>query len=143
MKIVHLLIVVAFMLLTSCSAKISSSIQNAYSPLEYYEDVLVLGLVEEVPHSAEKLGTLKAGDSGFTVKCGYIDVVEKLELEARKIGGNAIKIIKHKTPDAWSTCHRVTADVYRIDNLAEYIRLPNENFTDTTLFYSNSAILNV
>jgi hypothetical protein len=40
-------------------------------------------------------------------------------MEARKIGGNAIKISKHKPPNMGSTCHRITAVILRIENASE------------------------
>jgi len=109
--LVGLLIIV-----TSCSPKISTSISKNYSALDYREDVVVFGLKDAVPENAELLGTVKIGDSGFSTDCSFETVIEKAKIEARKIGGNAIKITKHNSPDLLSSCHRITANILRINN---------------------------
>jgi hypothetical protein len=76
----------------------------------------VLGIEEKIPSNAEKLGTIKVGDSGFSVDCNYATVLDKAKTESRKVGGNVLKITKHKGPDLWSSCHRITADVYKVKN---------------------------
>lgn len=35
---------------------------------------------------------------------------------ARQAGANIIKIIQHKTPDKWSSCHRLKAKIYKVTN---------------------------
>ena len=103
--------------MTSCSAKLTSSMQKTYAPLDYKEDVRVFVIGERIPSNAEKLGTIKVGDSGFSVNCSYATVLDKAKIESRKVGGNVLKITKHKRPDWWSSCHRITADVYKIDRI--------------------------
>ena len=117
MKINVFLIIGSILILTSCSAKLTSSMQKTYAPLDYKEEVRVFGVGEEIPSNAEKLGTIKVGDSGFSVNCNYATVLDKAKTESRKVGGNALKITKHKKPDLWSSCHRITADVYKIDSI--------------------------
>jgi len=41
------------------------------------------------------LGKIKIGDTGFSTDCSYEKAIEIAELEARKVGGNAVKITKH------------------------------------------------
>jgi hypothetical protein len=121
MKIRYLLFVTV-LLLTACSAQLTSSFVKKYPTLHYLEEVRVFAINEAVPPNVEKLGTIRVGNSGFSIKCNYETVLDMAKLEARKVGGNAIKIIQHKQPDFWSTCHRITADVLRIESLDE-----NEN----------------
>jgi len=91
--------------------------QKTYAPLDYKEEVRVFGIEEEIPFNAEKLGTIKVGDSGFSVNCNYATVLDKAKTESRKVGGNVLKITKHKRPDLWSSCHRITADVYKVNRI--------------------------
>jgi hypothetical protein len=123
-----MLVLVALFVATACSPKVSKTIINSYAPLDYKEDVLVLGLHTPVPEGAEKIGTVKIGDTGFTMVCGWNTVIDKAKMEARKAGGNAIKITQHKTPDIISSCHRITADILRVDSQNKHFRLVTNKF---------------
>jgi hypothetical protein len=115
MRIKFLLITGIILLLTSCSAKLTSSIWKTYPPIYYKEEVRVFNLYETAPSNAEKLGTVKVGDSGFSTDCNYATVIDMAKIEARRVGGNAIKITQHEQPSFLSTCHRIRADILRID----------------------------
>jgi lipoate-protein ligase A len=114
MKNITILIFTFLLLLTSCSPKISSSIRKEYETLNYEEKVSVLQTNDKQPEDAEILGIVKVGDTGFSTKCDYDVVLEKAKLEARKVGGNAIRITKHKKPNFWSTCHRIEALILKL-----------------------------
>ena len=108
--------------------------------MDYKQDVLVIGINEAEPENAEILGTVKVGESGFTTQCTYDIVIENAKLEARKVGGNAIKIIRHKPPSAFgSSCHRITAKILKIENLENYLSDEEE----TVIPNIDYAILNV
>lgn len=110
-----------FVMVTSCSPKISTSISKQYAVPDYKEDVFVFGLEDADPENTELLGTVKIGDTGFSTDCSFETVIEKAKMEARKIGGNAIKITKHDPPSTWgSSCHRITANILKIDNPKDY-----------------------
>ena len=143
MKINIFLIIGSALFLTSCSAKLTSSIQRAYAPLDYTEEVRVFALGEETPPNAEKLGTIKVGDSGFSFNCSYAVVVEKAKTESRKVGGNAIKITKHKRPDIWSSCHRITAEVLRVDGIENYRAVAETTEMENAWIDADYAIINV
>jgi hypothetical protein len=115
MKIYVFLMMGSILFMTSCSAKLTTSMQKNYPPLDYREEVTVFGKNETAPPTAEKLGTIKVGDSGFSVKCSYATVLERAKTESRKVGGNAIKITRHKYPGFWSSCHRITVDVLKVN----------------------------
>jgi len=104
------------LILSACSAKISSSIIKSYPPLDYDLEVMVLGLNDEVPFEAEHIGTIRIGDSGFSTNCRYDVVIDLAKLEARKVGGDALKIVKHHKPDLWSSCHRITAEILKLND---------------------------
>ncbi|MEN8204037.1 MAG: hypothetical protein ABFS28_15675 [Bacteroidota bacterium] len=105
----------------SCSPTVTTSLSQNYPPLDYDQEVMVFHLDQNQPKQAVVLGEVKIGDSGFSINCGYPVVLKKAKLEARKLGGNAIKIIKHKLPHPLgSTCHRITAIILRVENIDEY-----------------------
>lgn len=78
--------------------------------IDSQEEIKVYGLNTKIPVNAEILGIVKVGETGFTINCGYSVVLEKVQQEARKAGGNAVKIIKH-TPPGFSTCHIIMAKI--------------------------------
>lgn len=109
---------ICLLFLVSCGPKISTSILKTYPGIDYKQDIVVLDLDQEAPPEAEVLGTVKVGDTGFTSRAnGQFDVVlGKAKLEARKAGGNAIKITQHLFPGFNSTSHRITCDILRVDD---------------------------
>lgn len=120
----------AFLCFVACSPKVRTSASKSYQPLDYTQEVVVIDVGQTMPDGAELLGEVKVGDSGFSTGCKYDAVVDKAKLEARKMGGNAIKITEHKAPDLWSSCHRITANVLKIDDLENLVL---EKRTDSLL----------
>lgn len=116
----HIIIAIVLMIaLGACSPKLTSNLQSNYQALHYNEEVFVLGVNEAMTIDAEKIGTLKVGDNGFSVNCGYQEVIDLAKTEARKSGGNLIKITEHRPPSTMgSSCHRIVADVYRLNDLS-------------------------
>ncbi len=118
MKKLHAIVtIVVLLIFSSCNPKISTTISRSYPPLDYKQEVRVIGLREREPDNCEFLGQVKVGDSGFTSNCSYDVVIEEAMLEARKAGGNAIKIIEHRPPNVIvSSCHRITARILRVSD---------------------------
>jgi hypothetical protein len=73
--------------------------------------VAVLTRGAAMPVGSKMLGSVKIGDN-MRLRCGYDRTLEAVKSEARKKGGNAIKITDVKKPDLWSSCYRIKADVY-------------------------------
>lgn len=116
-KLQGLLIIVILLLLSSCNPQITTHISTTYPPLNYKQKVIVIELDQLEPDNAEVLGQIKIGDTGFTTNCSYSIVIDKAKLEARKAGGNAIKITEHRLPTVLgSTCHRIKATILIIEN---------------------------
>jgi len=113
-KLFSLSMYILVILLCSCGAQVNSKITKSYPTLAYNEEVIVFGLNDDIPMDVEHLGTVKVGDSGFSTQCNYETVLDQAKLEARKVGGNAIKIMKHNKPNIWSSCHRITVEVLRV-----------------------------
>jgi hypothetical protein len=102
-------------LATACAPKVRTKVSQKYPPLDYSEEVTVLERNAVSPAGAEVLGTVKIGDSGMSTQCNYAQVLQKAKEEARKAGGNAIKVVQHKKPDFMSSCHRIVAEVIKVD----------------------------
>jgi hypothetical protein len=125
----------------SCNPRVSTRLTKSLPPLDYKQEVLVIALNQIEPENAEILGTVEIGETGFTTKCSFEIVVDKAKLEARKAGGNAIKIIDHRLPSALSsTCHRITARILYVENIENYS--PEEEKEDVLLDV-DYAILNI
>jgi hypothetical protein len=124
----------------ACSPKITTTLKKTYPALDYKQEVLVIELNQAEPQGAEQLGLVKIGDTGFSKNCGYDVVIDKAKLEARKAGGNAIKIVQHTPPAAFgSSCHQIKAKILRIENVDAY--RPNED--EEVIPGIDYAILNV
>jgi hypothetical protein len=103
--------------LVACAPKVRTTLAAIYPPLDYAQEVHVLGLSDQVPQGSTEIGQVKIGDSGFSTNCDWEVVLEKAKLEARKAGGNVIKIVEHQPPSAMgSTCHRITALILKVDD---------------------------
>jgi len=130
-----------FILFNSCSFKVTTSITKSYQPTDYKKDIVILQLDQEIPEGTETLGEVKIQDSGLSVNCGYDVAIDKAKTEARKVGGNAIKIIKHKKHDLLgSSCHRITATILKINDIESYVL---DNANDEELLDVDYAILKV
>jgi hypothetical protein len=101
-----------------------------YPTLDYNASVLVLGLEDPVPLGAKPGGTVKVGDSGLSTNCGYEVVIEKAREEARKAGCNIVKITDHNPPGFSSSCDRITASIYRVDDLSSLPQVKTEEKHD-------------
>jgi hypothetical protein len=125
---------------SSCSPKISTNLSKSYPALDYQQEVAVIELDQAEPAGSEELGQVRIGDSGFTTDCKYESVLDKAKLEARKAGGNAIKIIEHQQPSAFSSsCHRITAKILKIDNINQFLVKEDE----PVIPGANYAVINV
>lgn len=107
-------------LIAGCSPKVVTSLTTNYSSLDPTEEVVVLDMNKSdmIIKDAEQLGTIKIGDTGFTsTRAGAYDAVLELAKEqARRAGGNVVRITSHRHPDGHSTIHRITADILRVED---------------------------
>jgi opacity protein-like surface antigen len=107
------------LLLSSCAAAVSTRVEKAYPATDYHTEVKVFDTGDSIQSSAERIGTIKIGDSGFSGFVYLDEVIEKAKTEARKIGGDALLITTQKPPSLWgSSVHRITADILRMDTTA-------------------------
>ena len=115
---IFLTLLLAF-IFVGCSPKVVSSISTPYTPLSEDQEVLVLETYDELPTEAIILRTVK------------IDEVLRLTKEqARKAGGNAIKINQHQTPDFYSSVHRIFADILYIEDPSSIVTTQENILSD-------------
>jgi S1-C subfamily serine protease len=116
-----------------CASIVNTTISKKLPSLANDVNVTVYGLYDNVPVTSQNIGSIRIGDSGFSVNCGWNRVIETAVTECRKLGGNALKITSISEPDFFSTCYRITAYVLYIDS--QYINkdIEKTNFTEVTL----------
>jgi hypothetical protein len=118
----------------TCSPKINTTIYKTYSPSVEAEKVIVY-LIDEAEPRAEIIGSLNIGGGDFDFDFPHL--LERAKVEAAKIGGNAIKIVKHNLPKPYDICHRVLVKVYRL----EAHQFPNGMIRDSLSVQNNYALL--
>lgn len=105
--------------LMSCGPRVKTVLvdrPNEPYALDPAKSIAVLGVSEPAPVGALKLGTLKIGDSGFSTSCGWERVLDEARGAASKAGGNLVKITSHDPPGFASSCHRISAEILRVDS---------------------------
>lgn len=110
--------------LSSCASKmkIKGNASHELQPLSTTESVVVVEENEKIePHANNlKIGGYEIKDGGMSLDCSYERVKNLAKQKARSVGGNAVKITEHKLPSAFSTCHRIKFDVYKLENTSEF-----------------------
>jgi len=105
---------------SSCSPLIRSKIISTQNPLNKHATVLVLKPFDTQIIKGIKIGTINSKDNGFSINCGYNEIIKQLKSIAREKGANLIKITKQKKPNYWSTCERVETEIYYVSNIEKY-----------------------
>lgn len=126
----RLIILFLFCCLYACSPKISMNLTSHREPLDEKEKVEVVQIETNLPENAIYLGTIKAGDTGFTTENDYNVVLRRLKDEARKAGANVLKITRYKQPDLWSSAQRIRAGLYYCDSLPVVNVQPQDTLMD-------------
>lgn len=114
--------------------KISGITEQSFQPLRLSENIVIIEENEDFKNN-EKIfiGEFNINDGGLTLDCDYDEVKNLAIQKARSVGGNVIKIIEHKLPSTWSTCHRIKFTVYKLENIdiykKEIIWKPNTKLT--------------
>lgn len=103
-------------LLASCASSVSTTVLMAQKPLESNEAVAFFDIEQPYPAVYQYIGIVKIGDNGLASNCNFEMVIALAKEEARKMGGNAIRLIKHDLPTTFgSSCHRIEAQVLKIE----------------------------
>jgi len=110
----------ALLFIGSCSPKPGSEITSRQTPLKADAAVLVLDDTSTSRITGIEIGRLRSGDNGFSSHCSYTEVIERLKQMARQNGANIIQITEHKKPDSKSSCSRIKATIYKVDDAKAY-----------------------
>jgi len=96
---------------TGCSPKAGSTVtDNSLTPLNENAAVLVLDVNKPLPDGCRPIGKLTADVGG--AECRYSTVIANARTQARKMGGNIVKITKYWEPSVGNPCYKVKADVF-------------------------------
>ncbi len=114
------LLYVLVLSLFSCAPKLKNKIEKVLPPISENALVVVLDIADDQEIKAEKVGSIEAKDSGFSVNCTYYENIINLQDMARNAGANLIKITEHKIPNHKSTCHRIKADIFYVQNPKQF-----------------------
>jgi len=120
-KLLFLTMVFGFV---GCSPKITSNFSNPQPQLSNEEKVALLDIQHKLPENIVKVGELKFQDSGFSTDCSFNSLMNRARDEARKNGANIVKVVEKKAPNLWSTCYRLTIELYNyngdVSSLPQY-----------------------
>ncbi|MCB0449673.1 MAG: hypothetical protein KDC97_06105 [Confluentibacter sp.] len=116
------ILMVALFFNCATQMKVKGDTVTSLQPLKKTETVVVVEENKNLDSSQNpvKLGEFDIKNGGFSIDCDYERVKNLAKNKARSIGGNTVKIIAHKLPSAWSTCHQIKFEVYKMDNIAEF-----------------------
>jgi len=113
-KTINILLFWIAIIMTACSSTVSTDTSKNYQPNYSNQPIMVYRINDRVPVETEKIGTIKIGDYGFSVDCGWESVLQRAKNESRQKGGNAIQLISVQRPDFFSTCYRITAVILKV-----------------------------
>ena len=112
-------------LFSACSPLVTTNVSKKYQALDNTVEIKVIEVGESIPFKYEELGSIKLGDSGMTgkSKCTYEALLVLAKEEAKKAGGNAIKIVEHIPPHverygfgvAFYQCHSLFVLILKTD----------------------------
>lgn len=97
----------------ACGPSIKINVKTPSQPLPAESKVRILYLNREAPKNGQELGTLDFGDTGFSTSCNYAKFVEVSTQEAKRVGANTVKIVKHSGMNLWTSCDEISAVFYR------------------------------
>lgn len=86
----------------------------------FYEPFAIIELDTIDKTSVQYIGHIEIKEAGLTTNCEYETILKIAKKESLKLGGNCLVITEHKWPSLWSTCHRIKADVFWINNPKKY-----------------------
>ena len=114
----HLLLLFPFVLLFSCSPKVSLVVVKSYPARNLQDTVHVYEHSEDIPKPSEVLAKIAVYDAGAAIKCNYNQVLAIAQKEVLKLGGNGLLITNHTRPSILgSTCHQIQGNILRVGEL--------------------------
>lgn len=117
------LVLISTLVLYSCASpmKLRGTAENSLPALKNNESVVIIEENEFFDASEHaRIGVFNIKDGGLSIDCTYERVKNIAKNKARSIGGNSVRIIEHKLPGSWSTCHRIKFEVYNLEDISEF-----------------------
>lgn len=110
--------------LVGCAPRPRSRVSQSFPALPDQATVVVFEEKDTFDaRGSLEIGEIRVSDSSFSLDCGYATVLNTARQEARRLGANALRITRHRTPSLWwSTCHRIRATALRLADLSPYER---------------------
>ncbi|MBP2833851.1 hypothetical protein J8281_16770 [Aquimarina sp. U1-2] len=112
---IKLTFILAILVSTNCSPKITSNFSNPKPKLSIDEKVALLDIDHQLPDNSIKIGNLRFQDTGFSTDCSFNSIMNRARTLARNGGANLVKVVHKKKPDLWSTCYRLKIELYTYD----------------------------
>lgn len=103
---------ILLVVLCGCGPAVYTKVYQVQEPIPASEAVVVLDKHTEVYSGAVLLGTIRVEDTGYTIGCTLPQVLEKAVVEARKMGGNVVRVVQVYPPGYGSSCYRVKVEVF-------------------------------
>lgn len=114
---------IVFFFLSSCAPVVITKLQPVPQQAIVCPAFASLGLKDTITASEFDIGEVKIKDGGLSVNCSYEEVIRLAEKEAKQAGANCMKVYEHLPPDHLrSTCHRIKARMYKLPDVAPYLK---------------------
>jgi len=105
-------------LFSACSPRIVTTVKKQQTALNEQQEITIYNHKEQVPDGYELLGTVSVGESGATIRCDSLRMINLVKRESRKIGGNAVLITEHTPPSFWgSSCHQFKGIILNVPDI--------------------------
>lgn len=110
MRLYHLLFIIV---LCACSLPHEVIIDGSRKPLDNTAEVAVLDIKQPMPDSSKLLATLRYTEDISNPSHSYKQLIQTAQQEARKVGGNLIKVTDLQVTGAYVLC----VSVFHRDNI--------------------------
>ncbi|HBK71346.1 MAG TPA: hypothetical protein DDZ39_06795 [Flavobacteriaceae bacterium] len=88
------------------------------------QEIIVLNINQDAPIDSKILKEIKLGYGLLYKNCDYNSIINKARFEAKKIGGNMIKITESKPLEDIlvfdESCYKIKADILKVKDLSKY-----------------------
>lgn len=116
---------VLILFLVSCSPKlITNYVDTSHQMVNDYESFGIVDSDTTKIDFENYIGQIEVKDNALSTNCDYWTIIEQIKNEARKSGGNLIRIDEHKKPSLYgSSCHQIKASIFRVINPKPFEKL--------------------
>ncbi|GHT58196.1 hypothetical protein AGMMS50239_02270 [Bacteroidia bacterium] len=113
----YMLIMSILSVLFSCYPTLTVNMKNTkkYPPLETNSTWVIYNKPQQIPIESEKLAEITVNCiEGVSKNCDSISIFSTVEIESKKIGGNALLIKTHKQPSLLNSNYQLNADIMKV-----------------------------